>query len=246
MKIKKRSNLLKFIPVLAFLIVLGACSKSDPTVVEPEPDPVAPEAMFNRLITVKNFGEDLPAGSAPTTEQSPIYYSLEQNKAITSDYVGTVRWDMSFSGLFRSFINCNNTANGFGKGGPGKGGILIVEKKFEDVIDIPLDAEFRKGEKAYGTDNSGDFGEGLGWYLYDFYGTFKGGGAENKKHVAYPIEGHTIIVRTAQGNYGKIKMQSIYKDLLDPKDWFKDSPTPFFTFQYVLAKAGSTKFTIAN
>ncbi|WP_293936255.1 HmuY family protein [Sphingobacterium sp. UBA5996] len=246
MKIKKRSNLLKFIPVLAFLIVLGACSKSEPTVVEPEPDPVAPEAMFNRLITVKNFGEYLPAGSAPTTEQSPIYYSLEQNKAITSDYVGTVRWDMSFSGLFRSFINCNNTANGFGKGGPGKGGILIVEKKFEDVIDIPLDAEFRKGEKAYGTDNSGDFGEGLGWYLYDFYGTFKGGGAENKKHVAYPIEGHTIIVRTAQGNYAKIKMQSIYKDLLDPKDWFKDSPTPFFTFQYVLAKAGSTKFTITN
>lgn len=245
MKIKKRSNLLKFIPVLAFLIVLGACSKSEPTV-EPEPDPVTPETMFNRLITVKNFGKDLPDGSAPTTEQSPIYYSLEQNKAVTSDYVGTIRWDMSFSGIFRSFINCNNTANGFGKGGPGKGGILIVEKKFEDVIDIPSDAEFRKGEKAYGTDNSGDFGEGLGWYLYDFNGTFKGGGAENKKHVCWPIEGHTLVVRTANGNYAKIKMQSIYKDLLDSKDWYTNSPTPYFSFQYVLAKAGSTKFTIAN
>jgi len=156
MKIKKRSNLLKFIPVLAFLIVLGSCSKSEPTVVEPEPDPVAPEAMFNRLITVKNFGEDLPAGSAPTTAQSPIYYSLEQNKAVTPDYKLTARWDISCSEIYRSFINCNNTANGFGKGGPGKGGILIVKKKFEDVIDIPSDAEFRKGEKAYGTDDCQD------------------------------------------------------------------------------------------
>jgi len=246
MTIKKRSKLLKFIPVLAFLIVLGSCSKSEPAAVEPEPDPVAPEAMFNRLITVKNFGEDLPAGSAPNTAQSPIYYSLEQNKAVTPDYKLTARWDISCSEIYRSFINCNNTANGFGKGGPGKGGILIVKKKFEDVIDIPSDAEFRKGEKAYGTDDSGAFGEGLGWYLYDFDGVIKGGGAENKKHVCYPIESNTLIVRTAQGNYAKIKIQSIYKDLLDPKDWFKDSPTPFFTFQYVIAKAGSSKFVIAN
>ena len=245
MKIKKSSNLFKFMPVLAFLIVLGACSKSEPTV-EPEPDPVTPETMFNRLITVKNFGEDLPAGSAPTTEQSPIYYSLEQNKAVTSDYQRTARWDISFSNIYRSFINCNNSAYDFGKGGPGKGGILIVEKKFEDVIDIPSDAEFRKGEQPYGPDNSGDMGTGLGWYVYDFNAIHKGGGAENKKPVCDPIGEDTLIVRTANGNYAKVKIQSIYKDLLDPKDWYRTSPAPYFTFQYVLAKAGSTKFTIAN
>jgi len=245
MKITKSSNLLKFIAIFVFLTLLGACSKSDPKI-EPEPNPEISEGMFNRLITVKNFGEELPAGSLPTTAQSSIYYSLEQNKAITPDYRLTARWDISFAGIYRSFINCNNSSNGDGVGGPGKGGIFLVKKKFEDVVDIPSDAEFRRGEKPYGTDDSGAFGEGLGWYLYDFGGDIKGGGAENKKHVCYPIEEHTLIVRTANGNYAKIKIQSIYKDLLDPKDWYKTSPTPFFTFQYVLAKAGSTKFEIKN
>ena len=245
MKITKSSNLLKFIAIFVFLTLLGACSKSDPKI-EPEPNPEISEGMFNRLITVKNFGEELPAGSLPTTAQSSIYYSLEQNKAITPDYRLTARWDISFAGIYRSFINCNNSSNGDGIGGPGKGGIFLVKKKFEDVVDIPSDAEFRRGEKPYGTDDSGAFGEGLGWYLYDFGGNIKGGGAENKKHVCYPIEEHTLVVRTANGNYAKIKIQSIYKDLLDPKDWYKTSPTPFFTFQYVLAKAGSTKFEIKN
>jgi len=245
MKITKSSNLLKFIAIFVFLTLLGACSKSDPKI-EPEPNPEISEGMFNRLITVKNFGEELPAGSLPTTAQSSIYYSLEQNKAITPDYRLTARWDISFAGIYRSFINCNNSSNGDGIGGPGKGGIFLVKKKFEDVVDIPSDAEFRRGEKPYGTDDSGAFGEGLGWYLYDFGGDIKGGGAENKKHVCYPIEEHTLVVRTANGNYAKIKIQSIYKDLLDPKDWYKTSPTPFFTFQYVLAKAGSTKFEIKN
>ncbi len=245
MKITKSSNLLKFIAIFVFLTLLGACSKSDPKI-EPEPNPEISEGMFNRLITVKNFGEELPAGSLPTTAQSSIYYSLEQNKAITPDYRLTARWDISFAGIYRSFINCNNSSNGDGVGGPGKGGIFLVKKKFEDVVDIPSDAEFRRGEKPYGTDDSGAFGEGLGWYLYDFGGDIKGGGAENKKHVCYPIEEHTLVVRTANGNYAKIKIQSIYKDLLNPKDWYRTSPTPFFTFQYVLAKAGSTKFEIKN
>ncbi|MGA6118100.1 HmuY family protein [Sphingobacterium anhuiense] len=245
MKITKSSNLLKFIAIFVFLTLLGACSKSDPKI-EPEPNPEISEGMFNRLITVKNFGEELPAGSLPTTAQSSIYYSLEQNKAITPDYRLTARWDISFAGIYRSFINCNNSSNGDGIGGPGKGGIFLVKKKFEDVVDIPSDAEFRRGEKPYGTDDSGAFGEGLGWYLYDFGGDIKGGGAENKKHVCYPIEEHTLVVRTANGNYAKIKIQSIYKDLLNPKDWYRTSPTPFFTFQYVLAKAGSTKFEIKN
>lgn len=245
MKITKSSNLLKFIAIFVFLTLLGACSKSDPKI-EPEPNPDISEGMFNRLISVKNFGEDLPTGTLPTTKQSPIYYSLEQNKAITPDYRLTARWDISFAEIYRSFVNCNNSSNGYGVGGPGKGGIYLVKKKFEDVIDIPSDAEFRRGEKAYGTDDSGTFGEGLGWYLYDFDGDIKGGGAENKKHVCYPIEEHTLIVRTANGNYAKIKIQSIYKDLLDPKEWFRTSPTPFFTFQYVLAKSGSTKFEIKN
>lgn len=233
--------------LLAFLIVVAiACSKSDDPQWEPDPDPVTPETMFNKLITVKNFGEALPEGSQPTTKQAPIFYSLEHNQPVNPDYTLTTRWDMSFSDIYRSFINCNNTKAGFGKGGPGKGGILIVKKRFEDVVDIPSDGEFRQGEKPYGTDDSGDWGEGLGWYLYDYKAKHRGGGLNEKEHVCYPIEDHTLVVRTAKGNYAKVKILSIYKDLLDPKDWTRYSPAPYYTFQYVLAKAGSTKFEISN
>jgi len=246
--LKKNSAFLKArsIPylVLLFLAIglITACDKNDPL---PEEEEIpSNEHLFNRLILVKNFGVQLPEGDEPTDAQSPLYYSLEQNQAIDPEHQRSSRWDLSFSEIYRSFINCNNAAGGYGKDGSGKGGILLVKQKFEDVIDIPADNLFREGEKAYGTDDSGDFGEGLGWYLYDFNATIMGGGAEDKKHVCYPIEGHTLIVRTAKGNYAKVKIISIYKDLLDPKDWYRDSPMPYFTFQYVLAKAGSTSFEI--
>lgn len=227
------------LPILVGFIFIG-CSKSDTPQPDPEPEPPTAENMFNTLITVKNFGEALSQGSEPTTKQSPIYFSLESKQGINPDYKQTARWDLSFDDIYRSFLNCNTPL----RGGTGKGGILIVKQKFDDVTDVPADNLFRTGEKSYGTDDSGAFGEGLGWYLYDFGGTIKGGSDPRKAHVCYPIEGHTIIVRTAKGNYAKVRIQSIYKDLLDPKDWYKDSPTPYFTFQYVLVKAGSKTFEI--
>jgi len=120
-----------------------------------------------------------------------------------------------------------------------------MTENFEDVINIPSDDQFRTGSALIGTDDAGAFGAGVGYYLYDFDGTKKGDGSYDKQHVAYVFqEKRTIIVRTAKGNYAKIKMRSIYKDMLDPATWTRNSPHPYFSFEYVLAKAGSTKFTI--
>lgn len=227
------------------LLLFSACSKNSTEDV-PEPEPPVADTMFNRLITVLNFGEALAEGSQPLDPQLPIYYSLEQNQPAPATYKQTNRWDISFNGTYRSFMGGNNSITGnLGAGGPGKGGILILAKNFEEVTTIPADADFRTGSGLIGTDDSGAFGQGLGYYLYDFDGTIKGDGSYNSQHIAWVIQsGRTVVVRTARGNYAKIKMLSIYKDALNPKDWKRDAPHPYFSFQYVLAKAGSKTFDI--
>ena len=236
-----------FVSIIYFIFLLlafASCKKDDAATT-----PDTPGTLFNKLIVVRNFGESLPAGSEPLTDQSPVYYSLETNAAAPVEYKRTNRWDVSFSSTYRSFMGGNNGADktNFGVDGPGKGGIMIVAKNFDEVTDIPADNLFRTGSSLIGTDDSGAFGSGVGYYLYDFDGTKKGDGSFDKQHVAYVLqEGRTIIVRTAKGNYAKIKMQSIYKDMLDPTTWVRNAPHPFFSFEYVLAKAGSTKFIIEN
>ena len=236
----------RWIILLLFVgIFVAACSKDSTE--EPEPTkPAETDTMFNRLITVRNFGEALPEGSSPDDSQSPIYYSLETNSAVPLAYQKTDRWDLSFQGIFRSFIGGNNKAKGnLGEGGPGVGGIMIVKQDFDEVTDIPPDSQFKTGNAVVGTDDAGDFGQGVGYYIYDFSGGIFGDGSFEKQHVAYVMqEGRTIIVKTARGNYAKIQMLSLYKDMLDPATWTRYSPAPFFTFRYVLAKAGSTKFEI--
>lgn len=232
------------------VVLFSACSKSD----DPTPDPVVPETpagtvAFNKVITVLNFGADMPVGSQPLDDQSPIYFSLENNAAVPLAYKLTNRWDMSFSGIYRSFIGGNNgsTANNLGNGGPGKGGVLCLTKGFDEVTDIPADSEFKTTSSTIGTDDSGAYGEGIGYYLYDFGGTIKGDGSYDSQHIAFALpEIRTVIIRTAKGNYAKISILSLYKDLLDSKLWKRDSPHTYVSFKYVLAKAGSKKFSVDN
>lgn len=227
--------------------LLVSCSKSggdnNPNPVDPEPIPV--DTIYGKLITVRNLKPAITDDSDPTgTNRPAMYFSLEDNKEVPAEYAKTRRWDISFTGIYNSFIGGNNgSKNGnLGFGGPGKGGIYIVKQKFEDVKSVPEDMLFRAESGVYGTDDSGDFGAGTGWYLYDFSGTIIGNGKPEKQHVVYPIAERTLIVRTAIGNYAKIKMLSLYENELDPAKWFKNTPHPYFTFQYVILKNGNKKF----
>ncbi|WP_146746621.1 HmuY family protein [Sinomicrobium soli] len=241
-----------------------SCSSDDGRDPDTEPDFVTDESIFNRLITVSNLGGELPEGHEPMDEQDPLYYSLENEATVNTHYKQTDRWDISFSGIYRSFAGGNNGSDvaNLGYKGPGVGGILILEKAFDDVIDIPDDSEFRTPTGIIGTDDAGAFGNGIGYYCYDFGGDIFNDGSYEYQHIAYCLadtttvyEGtekertllpRTMIVKTAKGNYAKIKMISLYKDLTDPDEWKRNSPHVYYTFQYVLAKAGSSKFEITQ
>lgn len=250
----------------AFLIIitLTACSSDDkPAESENEnggnPGTEVPNTgLFNKVIHVKNY-EGSTSDANPTAPSATLYYSLEENKAVDGSFKKTKKQDLAFGGLYASFLSGNNGSNSQNNGAlaGGKSSITIVEKPFNEVVDIPADSQFKTGIDLIRTDDTGSFGNGIGWYLYDFGGEVVTDGTNPQKaHVAYAlgeplkiangkvIPARTIILKTANGNYAKIKMISVYKDVYNSAEWFKDTPHMFYTFDYVMVPAGSTKFSI--
>jgi hypothetical protein len=261
---KKIKSFIQEIPqgiltVFLIAVTITACSSDDNTenVNGEEPEVVTPDnGLFYKVIHVKNY-QGSTSDANPTTPAATLYYSLEENKAVDGSYKKTKKWDLAFGGLYASFLSGNNGSNAQNNGSlaGGVGGITIVAKPFNDVVDIPADSEFKTGADLIGTDDAGSFGNGTGWYLYDFGGEVVTDGTNPQKaHVAYAfgeplkiangsiIPARTIILKTANGNYAKIKMISVYKDVYTSSEWFKDTPHMYYTFDYVMVPKGSTKF----
>ena len=250
--LKKYSSLLLMGLVIS---MVSACSKDDAGNNEGPLEPGKVE--FYKIQRVGNLAAETDDLN-PTVPKKAVYFSLEDKQEVALNMAKTLRWDLGLSGLYNSFVSGNNGDNtsNFGAGGPGKGGVMIVEKPFNEVVNIPADAEFRTGVGLIGTDNMGDFGEGIGWYIYDFGGGIIGDGSFEKSHVAYalgsPVKmktgimapARTLIVRTSRGNYAKIKMISCYKNAYSPDLWFRNTPHMYFSFEYVLVPKGSTKFEV--
>ncbi len=230
-------------------LLFTSCAKDEDIVPDDNKGTEAPTphgtVPYYKLQRVENFLA--PADdSAPTTPPPVVLFSLENKEQVSADFKTTARWDISFGDLYNSFVGSNNgkDENNLGYGANGAGGIMILKQPFEQVINVPADAEFFT-DKEYGTDEAGAFGTDTGWYLYDFDGTIKGDGSYEKKHVAYAMpDERTLVVRTASGDYAKIKMISCYKDAFTPDKWFRDTPHMYFTFEYVLVPKGSAKFEI--
>lgn len=247
---------------MVFFAIACSDKSNDPQPEVEEPEEAGTAVPYYTLQRVENLAVETDDEN-PTEEKTAVLFSLEYKKEQPLNYAKTTFWDLSFTGLYNSFLAGNNATDNtnIGYQGPGKGGITIVEKDFGDVVDIPSGDEFKMGAGLVGTDDNGAFGEGVGWYLYDFGGDLVSDGSENKQHVAYAlgesiwintnntetkkeVPARTIILRTAKGDYAKIKMISCYKDVFTRDKMFRDTPHMFFTFEYVIVPAGSTKFEI--
>lgn len=269
----KISTLLKtFALIVICSIALTACSGDDsnpsvvtddsPGVIDDDNLPIdddTPPATtnYNKLVRVENFGYTLADGDQ-FEDKDILYYSLVENKEIISDYRKTTRWDLGFSGLYSSFLSGNNGSDtgNLGAGTSAVGGIYIVEQPFDEVTDIPDDSVFKTNREIYGTDENGAFGNGKGWYLYDFDGDLVRDGSYDNMHIAYAlgeplalnngtmVPARTLILKTAKGDYAKIKMISVYKDIFNREDFTRTAPKMYFTFEYVVVPKGSTKFEI--
>ena len=232
-------------------VALGitSCSKDKNEVTAPV---TADSSIYNKLIVVKNFTGDTSSLTAPDADRSTIYFSLEQQKPAPAEYVLTNRWDMSFSGVYNTSIggnfgNDNSSGSSLGKGGPGLGGVLILSQSFDQVTKVPDNAVFSTQAAPFGLDDAGSFGNGVGWAVYDWSGDLKaklgfGGSSPEQAHTCWARPDRTILVRTATGNYAKVQIISLYKDA--PAEPVTHSLSPYFNFQYVIAKPGTKDFTI--
>lgn len=244
--------------LFACIVMMAACSKKEN--ISPADDEATTGGIpFYKIQRVENLYISQIDTTDPNQVQAEILYSLEQKKIQPARLAKTTEWDVSFSGMFASFLGGNNNTDPTNTGhrGSGKGGIAIIEKNFEDVVSIPTEFEFKTAQGAIGSDEAGNFGTGVGWYLYDFSGTTVGNGAVNKRHVAYALgnplaltngttlPARTIILRTANGNFAKIKIISCYQDTVDPREMYS-SRNLYFTFEYVLVPASSTQFTVKS
>ncbi|NGM62223.1 hypothetical protein G5B30_09880 [Sphingobacterium sp. SGG-5] len=241
------------IGLLATVTVQYACDK-DNTV----PEDTGKTDNYYKLIRVKNLPiAPTDEGSTPNPDDHYLY-SLSENRTIPIDSANSTKWDLAFGGMFTSFLSANNgnDDDNYGKGSGGKGEIAIVESTFDEVTEIPQNLTYHTGKDIIGTDDQGFFGNGIGWYLYDFNGTYVREGAAEDQHVAYAlaepitkkdgttVQPRTVILKTAKGDYAKIKMISCYKDLFSQELWKKGEPIMYATFEYILIPAGSTKFEI--
>ncbi|WP_168208748.1 HmuY family protein [Chitinophaga sp. XS-30] len=253
----RRNQLLTVIYALAVasFTLITSCSKND--TVTPEEPPVAEDTTYYRVYRVENLYA--PVDDANPTAAPPVFFfNLSTRKHVQADYAKTTDWDVAFGSLYNSILSGNNGLNSgnYGAGAAGIGGICILEKHFDEVTDIPAETAFSTQKDIVGLDAAGAFGTGTGWYMYDFGGTIAGDGSYEKQHVAYALgEGltlsngselapRTIVVRTAKGDFAKIKMISVYENAYTPDQWFRETPHMYFTFEYVLVPKGSTKFEI--
>lgn len=242
-----------FLFLTVTVIFLSSCSKDDPLTETPD----TTDTVYYKKHRVENLYAPVDDAN-PTTPPVVFFFNLYTRKHVAAEFAKTTGWDLAFGSLYNSFLSGNNgqDINNYGSGATGQGGICILKQHFNDVITIPDAASFKTAKDLVGTDASGAFGTGTGWYLYDFGGTIIGDGSYEKQHVAYALAEplplangttslpRTVVVRTANGDFAKLRMISCYKDAFTPDKWLRDVPHMYFTFEYVLAPKGSTKFEI--
>ncbi|MBT1689051.1 HmuY family protein [Dawidia soli] len=247
--------------------VLAACSSDDPAPADEADDPDN-DVPVTGIYTIANLAADTLATSSGNA--TPLYYSLEQNKAVPASQVQTANWDIAFLSIYNSSIAANNgsATSSPGYGGPGKGGLYLLQYEdideqyydeggkplkalparslFEDAFNrttsvAVADEDFLTG-KRIDLDYFG--GTKSGWAYYDFYGQmYPDRPSDEKAHICYALP-RPILVRTARGNYAKVILYSMYKGA--PEDPDRSHKAGFLTFKYAIQKDGSKNLDISE
>ena len=167
--------------------------------------------------------DDLPADPSerdPATGQTNqtgryTFFSLREGEVVLS-YDDASRADSASTEWDLAFQGATIIANG-GASGPGEGGLQVVADVFENVTEAP-------------TSGYVDAISSTDWYTYD-----------PSTHLVAPTPGRTIVVRTADGRYAKLRILSYYQGA--PAAPAFTDPSRYYTFEYVFQEDGSRDLT---
>lgn len=137
-----------------------------------EPETPMSDSVFNREIYIRNYGDNLPAGHNPLDAMDPMLFSLERFSSINLFYKTTERWDLSFSGIFRSNIGVNNGRTaGIGYGSSAVAEIAVLDTPYSKVTHVPENLLFQAPGEI-GLDAQGTISYQMGHVIYTFGGNF--------------------------------------------------------------------------
>ncbi len=172
--------------------------------------------------------ENVPAD--PTTGHDPVtgapigatgrytFYDLSSNRIIL-DRDDDDRSDSTSMGWDIAFQSSNIIVNSPATGG-GSGGIQVLDSDFDAVAQAP--------ESGYSTSTVGlESSSDLAWGVYN-----------DATMVVFPLDGKTLVLKTADGKYAKLRIVSYYKDAPAVPDVFVDQAR-YITFEFVYQPDGS-------
>ncbi|WP_018675664.1 HmuY family protein [Riemerella columbina] len=195
--------------------MLFSCSKDRDEVIEDNPEA---SVEVKTAVNLK-----VPSYGSGSTEY--VLYNLKKNEVVASDQKETTKWDIGFNGT-TIIVNGGSARNK-----EAKGAALVVNKAYEEVKEAPADSEMKRDDMVDGEVKLAiTKGSGNGWYNYDI-----------SSHVIIPIKNRTIVIKTADGKYAKMKITSYYKDA--PENPTMTTPSGYYHFTYAYQTNGSKTFS---
>lgn len=237
-----------------------------------EPDTPASDSVFNRYIYIRDFGKaNLQEGHRPADATDPLLFSLEKFTSVHNGYKTSTRWDICFLGVNIESNNGSKAGYGYGSSAIGGlllldsafSAVAAVPEGYPFVI---------PGNYGLNDFMGSGLGHALYSFLSNpIYPEIieldghpdpeKSLMAKQYKHMIYYLSEdlanlfpsdkfpdndwlrpRTFIVRTANGNYAKLEMQSYYKGTVNPKEMSRKLPQNYHSFRYMVIPASEKRF----
>jgi hypothetical protein len=148
------------------------------------------------------------------------FYSLRDGAVVPAADSASAEWDLAFK-------STTILVNG-GTSGPGEGGVAVLEDtSFAAVTEAPPAEAFAVDQGTDREETAIRGGAGNGWYAYDF-----ATGIVSPRPVV-------LAVRTADGRYAKVQIESYYLGAPGPGEIAPDVGFRYYTFHYLFQPDGS-------
>lgn len=206
----------KWINALA-AISLGLTAVGCDSAEDESPDPL-PITQAENVPADPTTGRDPVTGAPTGTTGRYTFYDLSSNQIIL-DRENDNRSDSTSIGWDLAFQSTNIIVNSSATGG-GQGGIQVLSTDFHAVTEAP--------QSGYSTNSVGlESSSDVAWGVYN-----------PATMLVFPLDGKTLVLKTADGKYAKLRIVSYYKNAPEVPDAFVDEAR-WFTFEFVYQPDGS-------